>query len=75
MIDLVPMDSATKRTVAVCLEDAVAKTGAPARSSVTTRPTSMGRSRSSAEQHPETSELYDIKHKAACLLKALSGGG
>jgi hypothetical protein len=29
LIDLVPMDSATKQTVALCLEDGVAKTGVP----------------------------------------------
>src|SRR5512135_408876 len=29
LIDLVPMNNATKHTVAVCLEDAVAKTGVP----------------------------------------------
>ena len=33
-------------------------------------PTSMWRVEIFREAHPETSELYDVKHKAACLLKA-----
>ena len=74
LIDLVPMESATKRTVAVCLEDAVAKTGAP-RAILSDHAADLhGAIAIFRQQHPETSELYDIKHKAACLLKALLEG-
>jgi hypothetical protein len=70
LIDLVPMDSATKHTVAACLEGAVAKTGAP-RAILSDHAADLhGAIEIFRGQHPETSELYDIKHKAACLLKA-----
>jgi hypothetical protein len=70
LIALVPMESATKRTVAVCLEDAVARTGAP-RAILSDRAADIhGAIEIFREQHPRTGELYDIKHKAACLLKA-----
>jgi hypothetical protein len=70
LIDLVPMEHATKQTVAVCLEDAVAKTGVP-RAILSDHGADLhGATAIFREQHPETSELYDIKHKAACLLKA-----
>lgn len=74
LIDLVPMDSATKHTVAGCLEDAVAKTGAP-RAILSDHAADLhGAIEIFRRQHPETSELYDIKHKAACVLKALLEG-
>jgi hypothetical protein len=74
LIDLVPMDGATKRTVAVCLEGAVAKTGAP-RAILSDHAADLhGAIEIFRERHPETSELYDIKHKAACLLKAILEG-
>jgi hypothetical protein len=70
LIDLVPMEHATKRTVAVRLEEAVAKTGVP-RAILSDHGADLrGAAEIFGEQHPETSELYDIKHKAACLLKA-----
>jgi hypothetical protein len=74
LIDLVPMDSATKQTVTVCLEDAVAKTGVP-RAILSDHAADLhGAIELFRQQHPETSELYDIKHKAACCLKALLEG-
>ena len=70
LIDLVPMKNATKQTVAVCLEDAVAKTGVP-RAILSDHGADLhGATETFRGQHPETDELYDIKHKAACLLKA-----
>lgn len=71
LIDLVPMDSATKHTVAACLENAVAQTGVP-RAILSDHAADLhGAIEIFRGQHPDTSELYDIKHKAACLLKAL----
>jgi hypothetical protein len=68
------MDSATKHTVAACLEGAVAKTGVP-RAILSDHAADLhGAIEIFRGQHPETSELYDIKHKAACLLKALLEG-
>ncbi len=74
LIDLVPMDSATKHTVAVCLEGAVAQTGAPARSSATMRPSSTGRSRSSAGSIPDERV---VRHQAqgGVLAQGPAGGG
>jgi hypothetical protein len=70
LIDLVPMEHATQQTVAVCLEDAVAKTGVP-RAILSDHGADLhGAAALFRAQHPETSAFYDIKHKAACLLKA-----
>ena len=69
-IALVPMTSSTKQTVAVCLENAVAQTGVP-RAILDDHGADLhGGVEIFREAHPETSEFYDIKHKAACLLKA-----
>jgi hypothetical protein len=69
-VALVPMTSSTKQTVAVCLENAVAQTGVP-RAILNDHGADLhGGVEIFRETHPETSELYDIKHKAACLLKA-----
>jgi hypothetical protein len=69
-IALVPMASSTKQTVAVCLEDAVARTGVP-RAILDDHGADLhGGVEIFRQAHPETSEFYDIKHKAACLLKA-----
>jgi hypothetical protein len=71
LIDLIPMKNATKHTVAKCLQDAVAKTGVP-RAILSDHGADLhGAVAIFREHHPETVELYDIKHKAACLLKAL----
>jgi hypothetical protein len=70
LIDVVPMAHATQQTVAVCLEDAVAKTGVP-RAILNDHGADLhGATARFRQQHPATSELYDLKHKAACLLKA-----
>ena len=69
-VALVPMTSSTKQTVAVCLENAVTQTGVP-RAILSDHGADIhGGIEIFRETHPETSELYDIKHKAACLLKA-----
>jgi hypothetical protein len=70
LIALVPMTSSTKQTVAVCLENAVAQTGVP-RAILDDHGADLhGGVEIFRQVHPETSEFYDIKHKAACLLKA-----
>jgi len=70
LIALVPMTSSTKQTVAVCLENAVDQTGVP-RAIVDDHGSDLhGGVEIFREAHPETSEIYDVKHKAACLLKA-----
>jgi len=69
-IALVPMMSSTKQTVAVCLENAVPQTGVP-RAILDDHGADLhGGVEIFCEVHPETGEFYDIKHKAACLLKA-----
>jgi len=70
LIALEPMTNATKETVDVCLEDATSKTGVP-RAIVDDHGADIhGAVKMFVDRHPETIELYDIKHKAACLLKA-----
>jgi hypothetical protein len=69
-IALVPMTNATKQTVAVCLEDAVAQTGVPRVILDDHGADLHGAVEIFRTQHPETVEIYDVKHKAACLLRA-----
>ena len=70
LIALEPMTNATKETVDVCLEDAVSRTGVP-RAIVDDHGADLhGGVKMFIDRHPETDEVYDIKHKAACLLKA-----
>jgi hypothetical protein len=69
-IALVPMTSSTQQTVAACLEDAAARTGVP-RAILDDHGADLhGGVEIFRAAHPETSEVYDITHKAACLLKA-----
>jgi len=69
-IALVPMRISTKETVAACLEDAVSRTGVP-RAILDDHGADLhGGVEIFRQAHPETIELYDITHKAACLLKA-----
>jgi hypothetical protein len=69
-IALVPMINSTRQTVAVCLEQAVARTGVP-RAILTDHGTDLhGGIEIFRGRHPETVEIYDLKHKAACLLRA-----
>ena len=71
LIALEPMTNATKETVDVCLEDAVSTTGVP-RAIVDDHEADLhgGGVKIFIDRHPETDEIYDIKHMAACLLKA-----
>jgi hypothetical protein len=74
LIALVPMKKATKHTVAKCLLNAVAETGVP-RAILSDHGADLhGAITIFRRQHSKTVELYDIKHKAACLLKALLEG-
>src|SRR3954454_7424163 len=70
LIDLVPMPSSTREEVAARLKEAAGRTGVP-RAIVDDHASDLnGGVRIFQEDHPETVEIYDIKHKAACLLKA-----
>jgi hypothetical protein len=68
-IALVPMTSSTKEAVAACLEDAVAQTGVPRLILDDHGADLHGGVEIFRRAHPETSEVYDLTHKAACLLK------
>lgn len=69
LIALVPRTSWTRPEVAEALEQATARTGVP-RVIVSDHGVDVhGGVQIFQEQHPETAEIYDIKHKAACLLK------
>lgn len=69
-IALVPMSSSTKQTVAVCLEQATAQTGVPRVILDDHGADLHGGVEIFRTAHPDTIEVYDITHKAACLLKA-----
>jgi hypothetical protein len=70
LIDLVPMKTSTREDVARCLEDAAAGTSVP-RAIVDDHGVDLnGGVRIFQENHPDTVEIYDAKHKAACLLKS-----
>jgi hypothetical protein len=72
-IAVVPMTHSTQQTVAACLEAAVARTGVP-RAILDDHGADLhGGVEIFRRAHPQTSELYDITHKAACLLKARLG--
>lgn len=69
-IALVPMRNSTKVTVAEQLEDAVKRTGVPRAILSDCGSDLHGGVEIFRQSHAETIELQDIKHKAACLLKA-----
>jgi hypothetical protein len=69
-IALVPMANSTKQTVAGCLEQATAQTGIPRVILDDHGADLHGGVEIFRTAHPETIEVYDITHKAACLLKA-----
>jgi hypothetical protein len=69
-IALVPMIGSTKRAVADCLEQAAARTGAPRVILDDHGADLHGGVEIFRATHPDTVEVYDITHKAACLLKA-----
>lgn len=69
LIALVPRTSWTRQEVAETLEEAVERTGVP-RVIVDDHGVDLhGGVQIFQQQHPETKEMYDIKHKAACLMK------
>ncbi len=69
-IAVVPMESATKESVDECLETAVERTGVP-RAIVDDHGADLhGGVKLFQQRHLETAEVYDVKHKAACLLRA-----
>lgn len=73
-IAVIPMTGSTKQAVAACLEEAVARTGVP-RAILDDHGADLhGGVEIFRAGHPETSEIYDLKHKAACLLKRGSKG-
>ncbi len=66
-IAVVPMESATKESVNECLETAVQRTGVP-RAIVDDHGADLhGGVKLFQQRHIETAEVYDVKHKAACL--------
>jgi hypothetical protein len=70
LIALVPMRHSNKQAVAACLEQAAARTGVP-RAILDDHGADLhGGVAIFGRDHPETVEIYDVKHKAACLLKA-----
>ena len=69
-IALVPMVNSTKVTVAEQLEEAVKRTGVPRAILSDSGSDLHGGVEIFRQSHPETIESQDIKHKAACLLKA-----
>ena len=69
LVALLPRTSWTRQEVADALEEAVARTGVP-RVIVNDHGVDLhGGVQIFQQQHPQTQEIYDIKHKAACLLK------
>jgi hypothetical protein len=69
LLALVPMRHANHLAVAACLEQTVAQTGVP-RAILDDHGADLhGGVARFRRGHPEVVELYDSKHKAACLLK------
>jgi len=69
LIALVPSESWTKQDVDRVFEEATQRTGVP-RVIVTDHGADLhGGMRLFQERHPQTADVYDAKHKAACLLK------
>jgi hypothetical protein len=70
LIALIPMETSTREDVAKQLEDAVARTGVP-RAIVDDHGVDLnGGVQIFQQNHADTVEIYDVKHKAACLLKS-----
>lgn len=70
LIALIPMDTSTREDVAKRLDDAAARTSVP-RAIVDDHGVDLnGGVRIFQQNHPNTVEIYDVKHKAACLLKS-----
>jgi hypothetical protein len=70
LIALVPMETSTREDVAACLKATAARTMVP-RAIVDDHGVDLnGGVEIFQRSHPQTVEIYDAKHKAACLLKA-----
>ena len=70
LIDLIPMKTSTREDVAKCLEGVAARTSVP-RAIVDDHGVDLnGGVQIFQKSHPGTVEIYDLKHKAACLLKS-----
>ena len=70
LIELLPAESWTRAQVDQALEKAVGRTGKPPRAIVDDHAVDLsGGGALFQERHPGTVEVYDTKHKAACLLK------
>jgi hypothetical protein len=70
LIDLVPMETSSRADVAQSLEDAAVGTSVP-RAIIDDHGVDLnGGVQIFQQSHPETVEIYDAKHKAACLLKS-----
>jgi hypothetical protein len=70
LIGLVPMSPSNAVTVDQALETMVARTGLPEAILDDHGADLHGGVKRFCERHPETREIYDVAHKAACLLKA-----
>jgi hypothetical protein len=71
LIELLPAQSWTRAEVCQALEEAVKRTGSVPRAIVNDHGGDVvGGVALFQQRHPETIDLYDAKHKAACLLKA-----
>jgi hypothetical protein len=69
-IALIPMQTSTREDVAKRLEDAAARTGVP-RVNVDDPGVDLNRGvQIFQREHPDTVAIYEVKHKAACLLKS-----
>ncbi|HEU5115155.1 MAG TPA: hypothetical protein VFT74_00615, partial [Isosphaeraceae bacterium] len=70
LIDLVPMETSTREDVAACLEATAARAMVP-RAIIDDHGADLnGGVAIFQRSHSQTVEIYDAKHKAACLLKA-----
>lgn len=70
LIDLVPMETSSRTDVAKRLEDAAVRTSVP-RAIIDDHGVDLnGGVQIFQQSHPDTVEIYDAKHKAACLLKS-----
>ena len=70
LIDLMPMETYSRKDVAERLEAAAARTSVP-RAIVDDHGVDLnGGVQIFQQSHPDTVEIYDTKHKAACLLKS-----
>jgi hypothetical protein len=70
LIALIPMDTSTREDVAKRLADAATRTGVPCTIVDDHGVDLNGGVRIFQQNHPDTVEIYDVKHKAACLLKS-----